>query len=397
MGGVSFKRAKEYLAGYVVVEVRGKNPERLVNLCLSKGFPVWDFVVKGDKAVFSTSLSRYMGIRPLARKARCTPRVIRRVGLPFLLGRLGKRPFLVWSSVLAVLALIYISGSVWAIEVKGAQSVDGGRVLEAAHKAGLDVGIRKSKIPSDLELHLIKEFPQISWAYVRCHGTRVVIEIVEKSRREMEMPGDIVAAKDGIIQSILVLSGTPAVRPGDVVREGQMLITGYTAGEIKGARGTIIADTFYQVRIEVPLEKLVPSRTGRKAEVKLVCYRGREWALTGRKSMFEWYEIEDYPVAKLMLPGGNYGSASLQVINRVFYELSWALRILEPEEAVDFAKKEARKYVEKQLPSSAELVDFNCVALPSDAGSVYVRIIARAQEEIGCLRQWPGQNREVDR
>ncbi len=38
---MSLAKAGYWLKGYVLVEVRGKNPERLVNLCTLAGVPVW--------------------------------------------------------------------------------------------------------------------------------------------------------------------------------------------------------------------------------------------------------------------------------------------------------------------------------------------------------------------
>ncbi len=398
------KRAREYLKGYVVVEVRGKNPERLINLCLANGFPVWDFTVKGKVATFSTTVSKYMEIRPLARRARCVPRVRKRVGLPFFVQRLRHRPFMVWALVLMIGAIIYLSGSVWSVEVRGTENVSQDTILEAARKGGLVMGVRRRRISSDIDTVIVQEVPQLSWVYVHCQGTHAIIEVAEKSRPESEGPGDVVAAKDGVIESLLVHSGVPVVRPGDTVQKGSLLIAGEISGEIKGARGTITALTFYEVRVEIPFQRLVATRTGRKAETKLVRYwaqqgqnehggKSREWILAGNRSMFDWYEIEDYPGPDLVLPGGR----RVQVVTRVFYEVQWTDVTIGIDEAKALAERQARDTIERRLPSSAKLVDLTCEVLPWDGQSLSIRMTASAIEEIGQVRQWSGQNTEVDR
>ena len=126
------KRIKEYLQGYVRVEVKGKNPERLINLCLSAGFPMWDFTPGESSVFFSTTLHRYRDIHRLARRARCVPRVVGRVGLPFILSKLRRRPTALLAGVLVLFALLYLSGSIWSLQVSGTNQVDAGRVLASA-------------------------------------------------------------------------------------------------------------------------------------------------------------------------------------------------------------------------------------------------------------------------
>ncbi|MGI6643339.1 MAG: sporulation protein YqfD [Bacillota bacterium] len=400
------KRAREYFKGYVVVEVRGKNPERLINLCLANGFPLWDFAVQENQATFSTTVSKYKEIRPLARRAHCVPRVRKRVGLPFLAQRVRRRPAIVWAMVFIIGMFVYLSGSVWSVEVKGTEKIATETILEAARKGGLTTGVRRKDIPPDIDAVIIREVPQLSWAYVHCQGTRAIIEVAEKSRPASEGPGDVVAVKDGVIESVLVHSGVPVVRPGDTVQKGSLLIAGETSGEIKGARGTVTALTFYEVRLEIPFQQLVAYRSGRKSEARLVRYsaaqgdedtdspgNGNEWILAGSRNMFEWYEIEDYPDQDLVLPGGR----RIQLVTRVFYELQWKEVTVEADEARTLALRQARATIERRLPSSAKLIDLTCEELPWDGQGLSIRVTASAIEEIGQVRQWSEQNTEVDR
>ncbi len=405
MSGFSLKRAKEYFKGYVVVEVRGKNPERLVNLCLSSGFPVWDFTVKGQKARFSTTLSKYKQIRPLARRARCLPRIVKRVGFPFFIKKAAKRPFMLWACALLLAAIVFLSGFVWSIKVQGADQINPDDILRAARQNGLSLGMRRAKIPADIDAAIIEQIPELSWVYVHCQGTRAIIEVTEKNRPETVGPGDVVASKDGVVQTVLVLSGVPLVQAGDTVKRGTLLIAGDESGSIKGARGAVTAHTFYESRVEIPLERLVPKRTGNTFKVSLMRFSGeddetedhistyREWILSGRRTMFEWYEIEDYPSWEVKLPNGK----KLQSIARTFFEVQWSRVILGRKEAEALAEKQAKDSMERLLPSSAKLIDWDCEVVPTDGQSVSVRITASALEDISEIRQWSGQNTEVDR
>ncbi len=393
---MTLKRLREAVNGYVVVSVQGKNPERLVNLCLQNGFPVWDFSImrseEGLVATFATSLTKYREIRPLARRARCVPKIIRRVGLPFLIGKVKRRPLLLWASVAFIAVMVYLAGSIWAIRVDGADRVEPGDVLSVARSAGLYEGRRRSGLdPKDVENAIQETIPDLSWVYVHYQGTLAIIEIVEKTTYQAEAKGDIVAAKDGVVESVLVLSGTPNVTPGQTVKAGDILILGIRptqdpAGQ--GARGTVTAMTSYEARSEVLLNRMLPLRTGNKVDTTVIRYGAQEFRVLGRKNVFQWFEVEDYPLWRS-------GDGKVEAFTRVFYEIAWTETSLTAEEAVRLATSQAKETIGRRLPSSSKLIDLSCEALPTDGQTVCIRAVAVTIEDIGMIRAWPNDDTEV--
>ncbi len=375
-----------YVLGTVRVQVKGKNPERLVNLCVCSGFPVWDIARSGKRLYFTTTLASYWQIRPLARRSMCIPRVVKRTGIPFILGRIKRRPVFVSVSILLLMAFFCLSGSVWAISVKGNVKVTRSDILRVASEKGLTIGARKSRIsPEGLQQMLVIEFPDISWAYVRFQGTLAVIEVVEKVRASMPGPGDLVARKDGVIESVLVLSGVPLVKPGQTVQKGDLLIAGIPSGSIQGARGSVTAQTWYEVLSEESLSGSKAVRTGRKKEIKILRLGHTELSLASLLSPFEWYEVEEYPIAAL--EKGETAPA-VEIFLRVFFEVKWEWKECSVEEAIARGRAKGEHAIESRLPSSAKLIDFSYEA-SGDAESVLVRVIAGTIEEIGELTPWP--------
>ena len=59
-------------------------------------------------------------------------------------------------------------------------------------------------------------------------GVVVLVTMVGKTPppAEEEGPGDIVAAKEGLVSEVIVLEGTPLVKAGDMVSRGDLLILG---------------------------------------------------------------------------------------------------------------------------------------------------------------------------
>jgi similar to stage IV sporulation protein len=391
---VARKRVKEYLQGYVRVEVKGKNPERLVNLCLTAGFPVWDFAPADGAILFSTTLGRYRDIHRLARRARCVPHVVKRVGLPFTVGKLRRRPWFLLAAAVVVALLLYLSGSVWSVRVTGYQKTDPDTVLHAAASAGLAPGARRGAVSaSQVESAVAREIPELSWVYVKFQGIVAVIEVVEKSRPDITGPGDVVATRDGVVESVLVLSGVPVVKPGQTVKQGDLLIAGNPSGTLRGARGSVVARTWYEMYREVPLVQPSASRTGRKIEMTVVRYRGVELVLWGKSNAFEWYEVEDYPRWRA-LTGTEH---ALTVFTRVLFEVKWTSTSISPEDAFATTERQMRSSIERQLPSYAKLVDLSCRIEATARDMVAVRAIASAIEDIGEVRPWSQQETEVGR
>ncbi len=375
-----------YVLGSVRVKVKGKNPERLVNLCVCSGFPVWDIAIIDEQLYFSTTLKKYRQIRPLARKARCVPRIVKRVGMPFFIGRVKRRPVFVLVAAVLITTVLWLSGSVWVISVKGNVKVSRQDILRVVSENGLKIGARKNYICVDnLQRVLTIEFSNVSWVYVRFEGTRAVIEVVEKVRAEVPGPGDIVAAKDGVVDSVFVLSGVPLVKSGQTVKKGELLIAGVSSGNIKGARGSVTAKTWYEVSNEEPLSRLRPLRTGRKKEFKVLKAQNKEFVLFPWGAFFEWYEVEEYPITDF---GENRLFSDIELIARVFYEVEWKREEISEQQAIALAKAKGERAIESWLPSSAKLIDFSYEAF-GDEEYVVVRIVAGIVEEIGKTVSWP--------
>ena len=83
------------------------------------------------------------------------------------------------------------------------------------------------------------------------------------------------AASDGLIQRITTYAGTPAVKEGDFVKAGQILIRGEERGKDSTAhpvraRGEVIARQWVSVTTRVPMTETVSEPTGRQTVLRAV-------------------------------------------------------------------------------------------------------------------------------
>ena len=123
--------------------------------------------------------------------------------------------------------------------------------------------IRSESVKNDL----LENLPQLQWVGINTYGCRAIIKVRERSQiaiqQETHQISSIVAARDGVVRNILVERGTAQCQVGQVVRKGQLLVSGYTDCGIylqgTRAKAEIFADTVRKVSINLPCEYTVRS------------------------------------------------------------------------------------------------------------------------------------------
>lgn len=125
----------------------------------------------------------------------------------------------------------------------------------------------KEKIKANI---LVKYKDKIEWLEITNIGTKYIINVEERIINNLnkdDIPSNIVASKDGIITSIEASSGeiikkiNDYVRKGDIIISGSITKNGQLVSKIK-AKGTVYAETWYQVSVELPLTYYEINETG---------------------------------------------------------------------------------------------------------------------------------------
>ena len=145
----------------------------------------------------------------------------------------AKRPLLLVGLLLFVFIAVLLPTRIIFIEAEANEQVPSARILEAAEESGLGFWSDRRAVRSEqLKNRLLDRVPELKWAGVNTYGSRAVITVRE---REDEREADvsyplrhIVAARDGIITSCTVTSGSGSCTVGQAVKQGDILISAYT-------------------------------------------------------------------------------------------------------------------------------------------------------------------------
>ncbi len=305
-------RFNNYLKGSVKVQISGAVPEKFINLCVAERIFLWGLSREDNHLYAWMALNDFYHIRPLVKKSRAKVTVVTYSGWPFMAKRILRRKMLVLGAVLCIIAVQVLASFIWFVEVAGAKTVLPEQILSVAEQQGLRLGMARNSISvKPVENAILLELPQISWVSISFTGTRAVIEVVERTVPQLEdkKPAHIIADKDGIITEIIALSGQAAVKRGDTVKKGDLLIKGFVQeqptpaasgqpkiitlpAQLVKANGIIKAHIWHESYGEAQLMQEMKSRTGRQELGVVLNLGGHEVILKKGNPKFAAYDVE---------------------------------------------------------------------------------------------------------
>ena len=196
-----------------------------------------------------------------------------RRGLPAVLAFCRERPGIPVGLLLIALWLRFSGGLVWDIRIEGNTKTPDAAILAELADLGFEIGTRWRGIDFDqLHADYVAVQNDIAWLSVYMDGTVARVQV-----REMWADGvrgdrthtgaNVVAAETGVIEEVNVFEGQAAVRAGDVIRPGEVAISGIVEKKDGGFRweyaaGEVWASVAVPLSVEIPLERQEKRPTG---------------------------------------------------------------------------------------------------------------------------------------
>lgn len=225
--------ARHFLRNNLVVEITCADMTRMFKSLSDKGIVVYDIINTGILTVeIEVGWKSLKEIIKIVEKFGGHIKVKRVWGIRPYVGWFIKRRIIAIAILVLGLFLSVLPSRVFFVCVEGNTMVPTKRILEAADKCGLSFGSLRRAIRSEkIKNSLLEELPQLQWAGINTSGCVATISVKERGvgESEQEFPGigNIIAARDGIIQNYAVENGTAICRIGEAVTAGQVLVSGY--------------------------------------------------------------------------------------------------------------------------------------------------------------------------
>lgn len=223
-----------WFGGYSELSVGGAFPERFLNLAAKNGLHLWK--MKGSRHLISFS-AKYSDLplaERLAQKSGCELSVIRHCGLPVLSRKYKSRLGLLIGLIIGSLVCAVMSGYIWTVEIACPDCINEYEIRQELRELGFYEGCRYDydRI-SGIEDEMMIRDGRISWLSINVAGCSAVVDISPKtkidsdrSKKTKTLVSNMLSDCDGTVTRISVRSGQAAVRVGDGIRKGSLLVSG---------------------------------------------------------------------------------------------------------------------------------------------------------------------------
>lgn len=382
-----------YLRGCAEVEIRGSRLEAVLNDAVRDGLDLR--LIRRTSPVTATAvvdLPTFFVLAKILRRHRCTLRIKKRKGLPFLLRRASGRLFFAAGLAGFVFGLWLLGQMIWTVEVTGNERIAESRVLDAASHAGIRPLQWKFRLgePGELSRRLVQALPGAAWVGVDIRGTRVHIRIVEQTlpeKPELAGPRHLVAAYDAVVTRIIADRGNPAVRPHDKVKRGDVLISGLVGTEESNAavkaEGSVMGLVWHEYEIVSPLVHRYKVYTGETKTRRYVTVGNRALQISGfGKPAFDRFETDRREKVLAWrdrkLPFG--------YIREELREAVMAEERVEVDDARAIGLTQARGDVLQRAGKNAVIRDENILHEKNEGGKVYMKVLFEVEQNIAIER-----------
>ncbi len=319
------------LAGVIRIRITGADIPASLKLLTDRDVLLDDIVYISDlTAEVTLKNSDYSRAEKLLKKHgdSCVP--ASRWGLYWTVYYAKSRMVLLSGILILMFLTVYIPTRILFVQVKGNQNVSSLKILEKAEKNGLVFGADRAAVRSEhLKNMLLEDIPELDWVGITTAGCVATIEVKENVvGQPKENTGtkvsSILAVCDGVVESITVTNGTPLCKPGQAVRKGQVLISGYQDFGLllkaTDAKGEIFARTYRYIQAVSPVTA-VSRREKFSSETNFSLQIGKKLINFCKDSGISPAGcVKMYSKKYLTLPGGFQLPAALVIEEVNYYE-----------------------------------------------------------------------------
>ncbi|MGY0692883.1 sporulation protein YqfD [Virgibacillus sp. FSP13] len=388
-----------FITGYVTILVKGHMPELFFQKCVKQGILVWDIKkVSQTSCQGNVKLQDIKLIKQIKRKTIYKLSFVHKKGSPFLFKKIIRKKEIVTGLLVSILLIFLLSNIIWDVKVTGLPKDIEKKIVKQLDIYGIHPGSWSLTLepPSVIQQKLVSDIPELLWVGVNKKGTTYFLEGVEKSivkEKEVKGPRNLVATKKGVIQNMYVSKGLSKKHVNDYVEPGDVLVSGKLDFEedvekeekddekskLVAAEGEVIAKTWYEVSVTVPLH----------ANFEM---------LTGKNEKKYYLGFGDVKLPIWGFGDPDYKNIHKEVNNNPIHFLKWELPInfiesklsekkyhkldRTKEEAIQVGKKQAKNELQLRLGPEAKIISQKILHESTEHGKVKLTLYHTVEENI---------------
>lgn len=384
------KKLKNFLNGYKSFQIEGLSHERIINTSVNKKLKLWDLKrVDYAKIEGYTRIKDYDDLASIVEGNGCSIKTKKIRGMPLLVSKLKRNKGIFIGFILTILIVLLFSKAIWKIEIVGTSIVENKDIVEFLKTEGISKGTFKRNIDEFyLRQELLVEFEDIIWIGMDINGASLVINVKEREPEfksiDKSKPTNIIAKKYGVIERVIAKNGDAKVERGDIVKEGQVLISGLIQREGLPMRmvtsvGTVQARTYYAKKYETSRFEILKRRTGRKKKCVTMKILGMDFTINKDECNFKDYIVDtsnkDITLwRKFKLP--------VEVITNTYYEVVLKKKLINEELLKQSMKNYVNVNLYSNIPEEAEVLNKK-YEFSKSGDKITCQLVIEALEYIG--------------
>ena len=294
----------ERIKGCVELDLCGLNIERTLN-CLCKQKVEFYYVEKKDiKNVKIKIKNKYLKIiLKTLNENNIEITNIKYAGIYKINNLLKNRKGLILGLIFCLILLIIFNNFLFNIKVFGNENVKTEDIVFKLSENGVNTLTHMNNISTEqIEKIILENFEDVGMVSAVKKGTSIVINIKEKLKHEEQHDGfnnltPVLSTQNGMITKIELISGTPLVKVGDIVKVGDPLVAPYVVNSVGQqipivAKANVYADVWLTGTAEHHEVVNRTERTGNKQTFRETSLFNIPIFTNTRECEFKNYEIE---------------------------------------------------------------------------------------------------------
>ncbi len=311
-------------------------------------------------------------------------------GLPALVRWLFYRPAIPIGAALFLIWMFYSSRLIWDVRVFGNTKTSEAEIIALLDELGCGIGDYYPSIEfSKVHANYAAAQNDIAWLSVYMNGTVAEVQVRElwadtRPKHEEGVYANVVATCDGIVESVNVFEGQAAVRAGDLVRAGQVLISGVVENKDGSVRYEYAAGEVYCTVAEPISVKIEPWRekkvyTGRNFSKKSMKIFKKTINLLG-KGGIEGATYDTIDTMEQLCPFG-LSTIPIWISKTEYREYVTERETVSAEDAAEYAMMELSREIKERAASGTMLS--KSVEISSDESGYRLDCLLYLSRDIG--------------
>ena len=379
-----------YIIGYIRISVEGYYTERFINICRNNKIIIWNLKREENvKLELNIGIKDLKRLKRFAKQTKCKIKILQKKGLPFLFDKYKKRKIFGVLLFFLIVLLAVSSNFIWNIEVIIEKNEQIDNIYQDIEKSGLSIGKLKTQINTKEIINNIRlNRDDIAWMGIELKGTNAIVKVVKATSKpdiiDEKDYCNIVSNKQGVITKINAQNGMMAVKVGDTVNIGTVLINGWMEGKYTGiryvhAKGEIEAKVWYTQSKKIKYNTTERRETGNVENKYKIKLNNFEINLSKRVSKFQIYDTIDSE-NKFKIFSDFYLPVS--VVKTTNKEIREEQKVYTIDEAKKLGIQELQEKLDKEIENKEKIVNKIINAYEKEDG-IEIYVTYEVLENIG--------------